>query len=178
MSSVDLSILSSDEPTIWAQDSTCRQFSALTVALCVGSTTYPNSFLSDEGNNDFAEIASDLAEWVHAYIEGSESLEEWKNFLSNVRRELLDDVWKVYDPNQEIPKEKQESVGDILLGASIFWEFAASVGLSDETDGPEWASLWFAMTVDAIVREQLGIAPSAISVESPLEERLDESSTW
>lgn len=178
MSTVDLTILENSEPSVWAEQETCEKFSALTVALCAGSTSYPSQFFVDGQNGEFGSIAADLALWVKDYIENSESLDEWKQFLSGVRSELLVDVWGVYDPENLIPRDQRDSVGDTLLGASIFWEFAARAGLTNEEDGPQWASLWFAMIVDVIVRAHIGATPGSLSVNTPLEEPLGGVGQW
>ncbi len=178
MSPVDLTILEDDTPSVWAEQSTCEKFSALTVALCAGSTDYPNLFLSLDANAEFGQVASDLALWVGEGIMNSDSFDEWKSFLAGVRRDLLTDVWRVYDPQGLIPVADRESVGDLLLGASVFWEFASEVGLTDDENGPQWASLWFGMIVDAVVRAHMGLAPNDVSTQTPLseDERLKE--TW
>jgi hypothetical protein len=180
MSPVDLTLLESDTPSVWAEQSTCEKFSTLSVALCAGSTNYPELFLSFTETADFGQIASDLALWIGEGIMNSDSLDEWRSFLAGVRRDLLTDVWNVYDPQGLIPVADRESVGDLLLGASVFWEFASEVGLTDDENGPQWSSLWFGMIVDPVVRRHMGMSPNGISVQSPLgeNEKFSETETW
>lgn len=173
-----MSIMSDDEPSVWAEPVTCQRLSTLTVTLCVGDSNSLTSFMTSETSYLLKDIARDLAVWVKEFIDGSESMDEWKGFLATLRSELLDDVWNAYDPERAISVASRDSVGDLLLGASIFWQFASEVGLTTETEGNEWASLWFGFISDAILRQHLGVTPGEIDVAAPIEKGETEGMEW
>lgn len=173
-----MSIMSNDEPSVWAEPVTCQRFSTLAVALCINDPIALTSFVSSEVSPLLKDIARDLAPWVKEFIDGSESMEEWKKFLATLREELLNDVWNAYDPDKSIPVANRDSVGDLLLGASIFWQFASEIGLTTEVEGNEWASLWFGFISDAILRQHLGVTPGEIAVTAPIEKGETEGMEW
>ena len=128
-------------------------------------------FLEDPANLELLDVAVRLSEWSDETAnEGFDSPEEITRFLGELRSELLEVTWSAYDPDGQIDVEKKLSIGDVLVGSSLFWGFMTDREIVTDPEASVWSALWSALAIDPIIRHAVGttISPAGDSTVDTL----------
>jgi hypothetical protein len=118
-----------------------RSLPLAVLSLAIGQTTpYLEEFLANPTNRDTLQALDRFQRWCDDSA-GASGRDAWLVYLADCRATVLKETWAAYDPQAQVDDEVRETVGDEMLGASIWFSHLQAINEISERDGTRWSSL-------------------------------------
>jgi hypothetical protein len=144
-----------------AQADLARALPLVCLSLAVGaSTQYLDEFINSPANVDVLPAVEGFANWCNDNIDTG-GRDGWLDYLAKSRADLVVAAWSAYDPDDLVEEIVRETVGDDLIGASLWFSYLTYAGVISDDDESKWASLWHFLAVSDLLSDD---------VEDPIEE--------
>jgi hypothetical protein len=136
-----------------SQAELARALPLVCLSLAVGaSTPFLDEFINSPANVDVLPAVEGFANWCNDNIDAG-GRDAWLGYLAKSRADLVSAAWSAYDPQGHVEEVVRETVGDDLIGASLWFSYLDYAGVISDEDESKWASLWHYLAIDDVFSE-------------------------